>query len=326
MSGFTFRPAEQFTERAGLFVGLTGGTNSGKSFSALRLGRGIAGPTGKLAVLDTEGGRMLHLKRDFAFDIDVMEPPFRPERFSQAAKAAEEAGYGALVIDSFSMEWVGIGGVLDWQAAEIKRLAGENEAKQKSMKSLSWVAPKMAHKSMVYSFLQRRIPIIFSIRGEETFKPGNDKPTFKAICNKSFPFEITVSFRLETERKGYVDLSDPESFKMEGAHESIFRHGDRISEEHGAALAEWAKGVPPARVDPVLAAEEAARSGVMSFRAFWNRLGREEREPLRPRLKELQTIAEKADADDDPFAGETAPTESTIADFPGDRPLATAAE
>ena len=50
---FTFAPAETFTERAGLFVSLTGGTNSGKTFSALRLARGIAGPTGKIAVLDT---------------------------------------------------------------------------------------------------------------------------------------------------------------------------------------------------------------------------------------------------------------------------------
>ena len=69
---FTFAPAETFTERAGLFVSLTGGTNSGKTFSALRLARGIAGPNGKIAVLDTEGGRTLHLKDEFRFDANVM--------------------------------------------------------------------------------------------------------------------------------------------------------------------------------------------------------------------------------------------------------------
>jgi hypothetical protein len=252
---FTFKSADAFTERAGLFVSLTGGTNSGKTFSALRLARGIAGPGGKIAVLDTEGGRTLHLKDEFKFDANVMDPPFRPERFAEAAKAAEDAGYAALVIDSFSMEWVGIGGVLDWQAQEIQRMAGDDFRKQERMKMASWIKPKGAHKAMVYSLLQRRIPIIFSIRGEESVKPGanpGDKPTktFKSVTNSQFPYEVTVSFRLETERKGYIDLSDPKSYKLEGSHEALFKHGDRISEEHGAALAAWAmgqRGPAPAR-------------------------------------------------------------------------------
>ncbi|TCR64659.1 hypothetical protein [Bosea sp. BK604] len=244
---FTFAPAANFSERAGLFVALTGGTNSGKTFSALELARGIAGPNGKIAVLDTEGGRTLHLKDQFQFDVNVMDPPFRPERFAAAAIEAENAGYAALVIDSFSMEWVGIGGVLDWQAQEITRMAGDDYRKQERMKMASWIKPKSAHKAMVYSFLQRRMPIIFSIRGEESVKPGEnpgDKPTktLKSVTNKAFPFEMTVAFWLETERKGYIDLSDPKTFKMEGAHRTIFNHGDRINRSHGAALEAWAKG------------------------------------------------------------------------------------
>jgi hypothetical protein len=267
-ASFSFRPAKSFAERAGLFVGLVGGTNSGKTYSALRLARGIAGPQGKIAVLDTEGGRTLHLKDDFEFDVKVMEPPFRPQSFADAAEAAEEAGYDCLLIDSFSMEWVG---VLEWQEAELQRMAGDDWKKRERVKMASWIKPKMAHKAMVYSFLQRRIPIIFSIRGEETVKPGEggEKPTkiFKAICNQQFPFEITVSFRLASDRKGYIDLSDPKSWKMEGAHAAIFRDGDRLSEEHGAALAAWAKGegvsapppepAQPAATDRVTAGVEA---------------------------------------------------------------------
>lgn len=244
---FSFKPAAGFTERAGLFISLTGSTSSGKTFSAMRLARGIAGQSGKIAVLDTEGGRTLHLKDEFKFDANVMDPPFRPERFAEAAKDAEDAGYAALVIDSFSMEWVGIGGVLDWQAQELQRMAGDDYRKQERMKMASWIKPKGAHKAMVYSLLQRRIPIIFSIRGEESVKPGvnpGDKPTktFKSVTNSQFPYEVTVSFRLEAERKGYIDLSDPKSYKLEGSHEALFKHGDRISEEHGAALAAWAMG------------------------------------------------------------------------------------
>ena len=266
---FTFKPADTFRERAGLFVSLTGGTNSGKTFSAVRLGRGIAGAQGKLAVLDTEGGRTLHLKDDFKFDVNLMSAPFEPKRFSEAAEAAEQAGYDALVIDSFSMEWVGIGGVLDWQETEHQRMGG-----QESKKGASWIKPKMAHKAMVYSLLQRRIPIIFSIRGEETFVPPNTK-LFKPVTNKAFPFEVTVSFRLESERKGYIDLSDARSFKMEGAHQAIFKHGDRISEDHGAALAAWASGgvVAPAQPHPLaIEGAEAATFGTAALQAFWTRL------------------------------------------------------
>lgn len=244
MGDFKFRPAADFNERHGLFVALIGGTNSGKTHSALRLARGIAGPKGKVAVADTEGGRTLHLKNHFAFDAVMMDPPFRPSRFAEVAKDAEDAGYDALVIDSFSMEWVGLGGVLDWQESEFKRLGGKDSAR-----GASWIEPKKAHKAMVYALLQRRIPIIFSIRGEETFVPPSTK-LFKAITNKAFPFEVTVSFRLEAERKGYIDLTDPKSWKMEEAHQAIFRHGERISEEHGAALAAWAKGVAPSSPPP----------------------------------------------------------------------------
>ena len=251
----TFRPAKSFTERHGVFVSLTGGTNSGKTFSALRLARGIAGPKGRIAVLDTEGGRTLHLKDDFDFDADVMDPPFRPGRFAEAAKSAEDAGYDALLIDSFSMEWVGIGGVLDWQEEEltamVARAQGRNDRRseyaiREAGKMAAWIKPKMGHKAMVYSFLQRRIPIIFAIRGEESIKPGEggEKPTklFKSICSATFPFEVTVSFRLATDRKGTVDLSDHTSWKMERAHQEIFHDGDLISEDHGAKLAAWAQG------------------------------------------------------------------------------------
>lgn len=311
---FTFAPAASFTERAGLFVSLTGGTNSGKTFSALRLARGIAGPGGKVAVLDTEGGRTLHLKEAFAFDANVMDPPFRPERFAQAALAAEQAGYDALVIDSFSMEWVGLGGVLDWQGQELQRMAGDDFRKQERMKMASWIKPKTAHKAMVYSLLQRRIPIIFSIRGEESVKPGEagEKPTkvFKSVCNSQFPYEVTVSFRLETERKGYVDLSDPRSYKMEGAHEGIFRNGDRISEEHGAALAAWARGEQPARPAPqgekprrgkdalFTDARAKAEEGSFAYHAWRADLPDRARTALAEIDDELAAIADAADRRD----------------------------
>lgn len=268
---YHFRPAQSFTERHGLFVALVAPTNAGKTFSGLRLARGIAGPKGKVAVLDTEGGRTLHLKEHFDFDVMVMEPPHRPERYSAAARAAQDAGYDALLIDSFSMEWRGVGGVLDWidesvdAAVERQRAIylqkgwsfDENKSRG-SNKAAGTIRPKMAHKLMVAGFLGLRIPIIFSIRGEMTFDPDTNKEKFKPQCQAGFLFEVTVSFRLAADRKGVVDLSDPAGWKMEASHREIFRDGDQLSEEHGAKLAAWARGElgsPPATsrqpVDPM---------------------------------------------------------------------------
>jgi hypothetical protein len=260
MSGFTFRPAESFTERLGLFVAVVGSTNSGKTFSALRLARGIAGEGGKIAVLDTEGGRTLHLRKDFRFDAHVMDPPFHPDRFAKAAEQAEAAGYDALLVDSFTAEWRGPGGVLDMAEQHIQRAIERDkgfdrprgeDAVRNAQRQASLIRPKMAHKAMVLSLLQRRMPVIFSIRGEESVVKdetqgsptfGKMAPVFRMHQNKDFPFELTVSFRLSSKRRGHIDLSDPQSFKMEAAHREIFRDGDLLSEEHGAKLAAWARG------------------------------------------------------------------------------------
>lgn len=281
MTAIQFRPAAHISEAAGLFIAMTGVTNSGKTWSALELARGIAGPHGKIAVLDTEGGRTLNLKHQFEFDAMIMSPPFRPERFSEAAQAAETQGYACLLVDSFSMEWVGEGGVLDWADDELQRMGGGD-----NVKMASWIKPKKAHKLMVNSFLQRRIPIVFAIRGEETVKPVPGKQPekiYKSITAKTFNFEMTVAFRMDPTRKGYLDLSDPLSFKMEGEHEKIFKHGDRLSKEHGAALKAWSVNVkadkPAAQIDPALAGEgdEAASRGVEVLQAFWGRLTPEQK-------------------------------------------------
>lgn len=139
------------------------------------------------------------------------------------------------------MEWVGPGGVLDWQEDEYQRMGAKE-----SIKLASWIKPKVAHKAMVWSFLTRRIPIVFCLRAEEkTEKKDRDIiKRWKPICSKTFPFEVTVSFMLRADRKGVIDFSLPH--KLERAHAAIFRDGDQLGEAHGAALINWARGAPKA--------------------------------------------------------------------------------
>ena len=270
---FQFVPAKQIRERHGCFIAVTGMPSAGKTYSLLRLARGIAGQR-RIAAIDTEGGRILHLKNDFDFDVSLMRPPFRPQRFAEAAKQAEAAGYGCLLIDSWSMEWRGEGGYLDWVDEQLGRMVerqrkraaekGWNFDEQRAReanKQAARIEPKMTHRMMMNSLTQRRIPILFSVRGENTFDATTNKEAFKPQCDRMFPYEVTISFKLAPSAKGIIDLNDPTFLKMEGVHADIFKNGEQLCERHGEAIEAWASsGEGPRPAPPVVPDDAEAKA------------------------------------------------------------------
>lgn len=184
-------------------------------------------------------------------------------------------------------------------------MSGGDTAKRERVKAASWIRPKAAHKAMVWSFLSRRMPIIFSIRGAESYKPETKQQVFKPICEKNFLFDVTVSFRLKSDRKGIIDLSDATSWKMEKAHRDIFRDGEQLSESHGERLAEWSRGSiydQPATTsslpsdDLIDAARVAATDGMAAYQKFWAGLTKEAKAQLLPQHEALKSAAAKSDA------------------------------
>ena len=244
---FTFRPAKR--ENVGLIVGVAGGTGSGKTFSAMRLASGIA--SGKsFAVIDTEANRAKHYADQFRFDHGSLEPPFRPAAYSEAIKAADEAGYPVIVVDSVSHVWAGDGGILDWQEEELTRMAGDNYKRREACKMASWIKPKMEHKRMVQRLLQVHAHIILCFRAEEKIEMKRrsdgkievvpkEGPTGKGgwmpVCEKSLPFELTASFLLLADEPGI-----PQPIKLQEQHRDIFTKGKKIDEDAGKRIAEWA--------------------------------------------------------------------------------------
>jgi hypothetical protein len=111
-------------------VALIGPAGSGKSFTGLRLARTLAGPTGKIAAVDTEHGSLskyagspgVETDNLKAFDFDVIElASFTTENFIGALNAAEEAGYDVFMCDSLSHFWVGKDGALEFVELAAKR-------------------------------------------------------------------------------------------------------------------------------------------------------------------------------------------------------------
>jgi energy-coupling factor transporter ATP-binding protein EcfA2 len=88
-----------------LKIAITGASGSGKTTGALRVARGLVGPTGKIALIDTEN-RSASLYADrHDFDVQNLEPPYIPRDFAGAIRDAEKAGYDALIVDSYSHVW-----------------------------------------------------------------------------------------------------------------------------------------------------------------------------------------------------------------------------
>jgi hypothetical protein len=222
-----------------------GCSGSGKTFSAMRLASGIVGPGNRFAVIDTEARRSLHYADKFQFDMCELHAPFRPASYVEAIKAADAAGYKAIVVDSCSHEWAGEGGILDWQEEELTRMAGDDWKKREACKMAAWIKPKMGHKQMVQRLLQVNATLILCFRAEEKVKMEKDQNNktvivpigWQPICSKELPYELTVSILLTPDKAGY-----PQPLKLQEQHKAMFPLDKPISEESGWLVAEWAAG------------------------------------------------------------------------------------
>jgi len=250
VSTFEFRPAVR--ERVPLLLGFSGGTGSGKTYSALRVATGIAAGR-RFALIDTEAGRAKHYADAFAFDHGDLTPPFTPARYLDAIAAADAVGYPVVVVDSMSHEWAGDGGCLDLQEAELDRMAGTTDFKRRDACRLaSWIKPKQQHKALVSKLLQLRAHLILCFRAEPKIEmvKGPDgawqiRPKqslvgvdgWIPVAEKNLPYELTASVLLLADRPGV-----PTPIKLEQQHRDWFPVNTPLTEETGARLAAWAAG------------------------------------------------------------------------------------
>jgi len=281
----TFQFAPAVREQVSLLIALAGASGSGKTYSALRLAKGMS-PNGKIAFIDTEARRGLHYAEDFKFIHADMRPPFAPSAFIEGIRAAENSGAEVVIIDSFSMEYDGEGGIVD-MADELESSGTKSPG--------NWKVPKREHKKMMNALLQCRASIIFCLRADEKIKieRQNGKTVvvplgWMPICEKRFMFEMTASFTLTPDRPGIPNFDLPH--KLQRQHRGMFSDTQPIGEESGRALASWAAGGNPVpaidQPDDKTAAEwdvdlgEAAKKGTKALQALWVTIPREHKEIL----------------------------------------------
>lgn len=257
---FTLKPAT----RKGIIplLALWGGTGGGKTESALRLARGLAGPNGRLGIVDTEGRRASYyvdripggfLSIDFG-------APYDPESYIDAINELEK-GSDVGVIDSASHCWEGPDGILDLHEQALDKMT-KGSTDWKERERLNWPAwrePKMRWKPLRSRILSCKIPLVVCFRGEPKThmeKDSNGRNTIitdlttTPIFDKKFIFEMHVAMEVfqKDGQGGFVRFPMPYA---KTSHADIRRllpeaEKQQLSIEHGAALGAWcAQGSAP---------------------------------------------------------------------------------
>ena len=295
-----FKPAVR--ENVNLLIALAGASGSGKTYSALRLAKGIGG---KIAFIDTEARRGLHYADQFDFLHADLCSPFAPARFGELVKSAEDAGASIIIVDSFSHEYDGDGGIVD--------LANKLEAAG-TKPPLNWKEPKLRHKTLVNAFLQCRSTLIFCLRADEKISverkevDGRVKTVivplgWVPICEKRFMYEMTASFTLDPADPGRPKFNLPH--KCQSQHRAFFPEGQLIDERAGQLLAKWAAGGasnPCGQMPLINQGEACAAGGVEILKQFWDNLTPSERKEVggRAALDRWKGVAIDADINREP--------------------------
>lgn len=271
-------------------IALWGFSDSGKTYSALRLARGLVGPKGKIALIDTENRRAEIYAGMFGgwYHID-MQPPFTSQRYMAAFDVAMKGGANVIIVDSMSHVWEGEGGVLDQaDASKAKGLA-------------KWKEPKMAYKRMTNALFRAPVNMIFCIRAKEKFVQvgrGNDATIQSAglvpIADSRFIYEMTVSAHMESgARTPVAPIKAPEEI----AH--AIRPGEFITEKAGELIAKWLAGgeaIDHAAEALRRVARDEAMKGSIHLRDWWSgNVRKADRPILDPILPELRELASQAD-------------------------------
>ena len=225
MTTVFFKKAER--KNAKLRLAISGPTGAGKTFGALLLAKGIGG---RIAVADTENSSAELYDDLVPFEHANLQPPYTPEKFISAIKAAEQAGFDTLIIDSITHEWSGVGGCLEL----VDKLA-KTSFNNNSWGAWSEVTPR--HRKFIDAMLQSSINIIVTLRSKmETVQvtTGNNKKKVEKVGMKAEQRD-----GIEYEFTTVLDLTHDNYALATKDRTRLFSEARPISENDGALLKQW---------------------------------------------------------------------------------------
>lgn len=203
MAALAFKPATIVGTKAR--VCFAGPPGSGKTLTSLRTARALVGPSGRIALIDTESRSASKYAPYESFDVLELDS-FDPKNYIDAIHLAERAGYDVIIIDSLSHAWAGKDGLLEQHAAAERKTKNSYTA---------WKDITPLHNELVESIIRSTAHIITTMRVKEAHEISRDndgkvqilKLGLQPIQREGIRYEFDVLIDIDTDHVATVDKS-----------------------------------------------------------------------------------------------------------------------
>lgn len=227
----SFQKAEK--KKSWLRLGIAAPSGGGKTYTSLRIATGIANKIGsKVAVIDSEKGSASLYADKFEFDVLELDNPYTVDKYVDAIKSAEKAGYKVLVVDSMSHAWKRI-------LEEIELLTS---TKYKGNSYRAWSEGTPMYEKLVDAMLSFKGHIIMTSRSKTEYVQEKDQ-NGRTVINKvglgvqnRADFEYECTMFLEGTHDHYFTFSKDRTGKYQD--QIILKPDEAFAEE----LVEWLNG------------------------------------------------------------------------------------
>jgi hypothetical protein len=209
-----------------LRLNISAPSGAGKTYSALRMAKGLCGSWEKIAVIDTENGSASLYSHLGDFNTIDLTAPFTPEKYIQAIETCEAAGMEVIILDSTSHEWTCI--------LEDNELLAQAKFRGNTWSAWSQTTPR--HDRFLNKVLQSTAHIITCTRSKMETVMGEDKKVKKVGMKdqqrEGWEYELTVSLNIERDTHMAIPSKDRTNL-FEGKNPFL------ITEATGEAIKNW---------------------------------------------------------------------------------------
>lgn len=195
---FQFKPATKRKQK--LRMAIAGPTGSGKTFTALRIARGLVGPAGRIALIDTEHESASLYEDVTPFETLDLRPPYSTERYQAAMAAAARQGFDALIIDSMTHAWSAEGGILD-----------QKDKMNTRDKFAAWQTLTPKQNALIEAILSWPGHLIATMRSkmeyaivEENGRKRIDKLGLAPVQRDDVQYEFTLVMEMDLSHTGHI--------------------------------------------------------------------------------------------------------------------------
>jgi hypothetical protein len=209
-----------------LRLNISAPSGAGKTYSALRMAKGLVKDWTKIAVIDTENGSASLYSHLGDFNVIDLAPPFTPERYIEAINVCVKAGIECIIIDSSSHEWTTL---ID----DNERLAA---ASFRGNTWSAWSKTTPRHDKFVNTVLHCPTHVITCTRSKMETVMGEDKKVKKVGMKDQqrdgWEYELTVSLNIDRDTHLATPSKDRTNL-FEGKQPFL------ITEETGEQILNW---------------------------------------------------------------------------------------